>query len=46
MLRVRAGSIVVCRFQEFVGQTLVADGKIKGIPLPVDALQGAHRATT
>ena len=41
MLKVRAGAIVVCRFQEFVGESLVADGKIKGIPLPVDALKGA-----
>jgi 3-hydroxyacyl-[acyl-carrier-protein] dehydratase len=38
MLKVRPGSIIVCRFQAFVNQTLVADGKIKGIPLPVDAL--------
>jgi 3-hydroxyacyl-[acyl-carrier-protein] dehydratase len=38
MLKVRAGSLVVCRFQEFVGQSMVCDGKIKGIPLPVDAL--------
>jgi 3-hydroxyacyl-[acyl-carrier-protein] dehydratase len=46
MLKVRAGSIVVCRFQEFVGQSMVADGKIKGIPLPVDALTGEQKATT
>ena len=45
MLKVRAGAIVVCRFQEFVGQSLVADGKIKGIPLPVDALKGEQKAT-
>ena len=46
MIRVRAGQIVVCRFQEFVGQSMVADGKIKGIPLPVDALTGQQNATT
>jgi 3-hydroxyacyl-[acyl-carrier-protein] dehydratase len=46
MLKVRAGSIVVCRFQEFVGQTMVADGKIKGIPLPVDALTAEQKAAT
>jgi 3-hydroxyacyl-[acyl-carrier-protein] dehydratase len=46
MLKVRAGSIVVCRFQEFVGNSMVADGKIKGIPLPVDSLVGQQKATT
>jgi 3-hydroxyacyl-[acyl-carrier-protein] dehydratase len=39
MVRVRIGSIIVCRFQAFVRQVMVADGKIKGIPLPVDALR-------
>lgn len=38
LVRVRPGSIIVCRFQAFVNQAMVADGKIKGIPLPVDAL--------
>jgi 3-hydroxyacyl-[acyl-carrier-protein] dehydratase len=38
MIKVRPGAIIVCRFQAFVNQGLVADGKIKGIPLPVDAL--------
>ena len=38
MIRVRPGAIIVCRFQAFVRQSIVADGKIKGIPLPVDAL--------
>lgn len=46
LLKVRAGAIVVCRFQEFVGGSLVADGKIKGIALPVDELKSEHRATT
>jgi 3-hydroxyacyl-[acyl-carrier-protein] dehydratase len=44
MIKVRPGSLIVCRFQAFVRQSLVADGKIKGIPLPVDSLvaeQGA-----
>ena len=44
MLKVRPGAIIVCRFQEFVGQSMVADGKIKGIPLPVDALTGQPKA--
>ena len=37
-LRVRRGAMIVCRFQGFVNGVMVADGKIKGIPLPIDAL--------
>jgi 3-hydroxyacyl-[acyl-carrier-protein] dehydratase len=44
MLKVRAGAIIICRFEEFVGSTMVADGKIKGIPLPVDALTAEPKA--
>jgi 3-hydroxyacyl-[acyl-carrier-protein] dehydratase len=46
MLKVRVGALVVCRFQEFVGQSMVADGKIKGIALPVDDLTTEQKATT
>ncbi len=46
MVKVRPGAIIVCRFQAFVRGALVADGKIKGIPLPVDALTGGHNAAT
>jgi 3-hydroxyacyl-[acyl-carrier-protein] dehydratase len=46
MVRVRLGAIIVCKFQAFVRQSMVADGKIKGIPLPVDALTGQQKATT
>ncbi|MEX0675456.1 MAG: 3-hydroxyacyl-ACP dehydratase FabZ family protein [Pirellulales bacterium] len=45
MIRVRPGSIIVSRFQAFVRQVMVADGKIKGIPLPVDALTGEEKAS-
>lgn len=38
MLKVRPGSIIVCRFQAFVRQSMVADGQIKGIALPIEAL--------
>jgi 3-hydroxyacyl-[acyl-carrier-protein] dehydratase len=44
MLKVRPGAIIICRFEEFVGSTMVADGKIKGIPLPVDALTAEQKA--
>jgi 3-hydroxyacyl-[acyl-carrier-protein] dehydratase len=46
MLKVRPGALIVCRFQAFVNQTMVADGQIKGISLPVDALVVQQKATT
>jgi 3-hydroxyacyl-[acyl-carrier-protein] dehydratase len=39
LLKVRRGAIISCRFQCFVGETLVCEGRIKGIPLPVEALK-------
>lgn len=36
--KVRYGAMIVCYFQGYVNQSLVVDGKIKGIPLPIDAL--------
>jgi 3-hydroxyacyl-[acyl-carrier-protein] dehydratase len=38
LLKVRRGAMIVCRFQCFVGESLVCEGKIKGIPLPADLL--------
>ena len=38
MTKVRPGRMIVCRFQAVVGETLVVDGMLKGIPIPVDAL--------
>lgn len=38
MTRVRRGRMIVCRFQGTVGENIVVDGTIKGIPLPVDDL--------
>ena len=38
MLKLRRGAMVVCRFQGFVGQSLVVEGQIKGVPLPEDRL--------
>ena len=39
-LKVRIGAIIVCKFQALVRETIVAEGQIKGIPLPVDSLVG------
>ena len=36
--KVRKGAIIVCRFQAFVRNSLVVEGCIKGVPLPVNAL--------
>ena len=36
-LKVRRGSMILCRFQGFVRETLVVEGKIMGISLPVDS---------
>ncbi|MCA9148632.1 MAG: beta-hydroxyacyl-ACP dehydratase [Planctomycetales bacterium] len=43
LTRVRRGAMIICRFQGFVGERIVVDGIIKGIPLPVAALQAATR---
>jgi 3-hydroxyacyl-[acyl-carrier-protein] dehydratase len=36
LLKIRRGAMLVCRFQGLVNQSLVVDGQIKGIPLPID----------
>jgi len=38
LLKMRLGAMCVCRFQAFVGESMVAEGKIKGVALPIDAL--------
>jgi len=42
MMKFRRGRIVNCRFQSFVGSTLVCEGELVGVPLPVDALTAAN----
>lgn len=39
-LQLRPGAMVRSRFQCFVRDNLVCEGKIRGIPIPVDALTG------
>lgn len=34
--KVRRGRMVVCRFQGIVGENIVVEGVLKGIPIPVD----------
>ena len=40
--KVRFGAMIICYFQGYVNQSLVVDGKIKGIPLPTDALRNVE----
>jgi 3-hydroxyacyl-[acyl-carrier-protein] dehydratase len=35
-LKVRRGAMILCRFQGFVSEALVVEGKIMGISLPID----------
>ena len=39
-LSLRRGAMVRCRFQAFVNGSMVCEGKIQGIPLPVAVLRG------
>lgn len=39
-LKVRRHRLITCRFQGTVGDNIVVDGKIIGIPLPVDQVKG------
>ena len=38
MLKARRGRMIVCQFQGVVGERIVVDGILKGIPIPVDML--------
>ena len=40
----RRGRMVVCRFQEFVGTTLVCEGELTGIALPSDIFKNDGKA--
>lgn len=37
-LKARRGRMIICRFQGVVGERIVVDGILKGIPIPVDML--------
>ena len=43
LAKVRRGRMIVCHFQGIVGANLVVEGVIKGIPLPIAALEAASR---
>lgn len=37
--KVRRGRMIVCRFQGVVGESIVVEGILKGIPIPVEYIQ-------
>ena len=37
---IRRGRLIAARFQGFVGEAIVCEGEIRGVPLPVDDLPG------
>ena len=43
LLKLRRGRMIVSAFQGIVGDTIVVEGIIKGIPIPVDALAQLKR---
>lgn len=45
LLKARRGRMIICQFQGFMEDRIVVEGKIKGIPLPVSALQQAANPT-
>jgi 3-hydroxyacyl-[acyl-carrier-protein] dehydratase len=45
-VRVRPKAMIVCRFQGLVGDSVVVDGVIKGVPLPVDFLTASQTTST
>jgi 3-hydroxyacyl-[acyl-carrier-protein] dehydratase len=45
-VRVRPRAMIVCRFQGLVRDSIVVDGTIKGVPLPVAMLAEAGGGTT
>jgi 3-hydroxyacyl-[acyl-carrier-protein] dehydratase len=39
LIKLRPRRMSVCQFQGFVDESLVVDGEIRGVPLPVDELR-------
>ena len=40
MVKVRPKRLIISAFQGFVGDSMVVEGELKGIPIPVEALKG------
>jgi len=44
MLKARRGRMIICQFQGVVGERIVVDGILKGIPIPVDMLSAGQES--
>jgi 3-hydroxyacyl-[acyl-carrier-protein] dehydratase len=44
LARFRRGRMITCRFQGIVKDSLVVEGELKGIPIPVDVLAAGRQA--
>jgi 3-hydroxyacyl-[acyl-carrier-protein] dehydratase len=44
-VRVRPKAMIVCRFQGLVRESIVVDGVIKGVPLPIELLTQVDKVT-
>ncbi len=44
--KIRRGRMIICQFQGVVGDRLCIEGTLKGVPIPISALQGMHGRTT
>ncbi|TWT43293.1 3-hydroxyacyl-ACP dehydratase FabZ family protein [Botrimarina hoheduenensis] len=44
-LAVRRGAMIRCRFQCFVKDSMVCEGELRGIPIPVEALREARQSS-
>lgn len=40
MVKVRPKRLIISAFQGFVGDSMVVEGELKGIPIPIEALKG------
>jgi 3-hydroxyacyl-[acyl-carrier-protein] dehydratase len=38
LLKVRRGAMTICRFQGFVRESMVCEGQIRGVPLPMERI--------
>lgn len=46
LTKIRPKWMIMCDFQGVVGEKIVLEGTLKGIPLPIDQLSGPSHATT
>ena len=44
LLKIRRGAMLISRFQGFVRQSMVCEGEIRGVPLPMDRLTDIARS--